>query len=197
MDTPKKNKVKEEAVDNNDLANRARNRTVMLPRDVTGQVRTRLQTNANNDPERESYRSMDIQPPGSFNKEQTQQGQKTHKNPGVKNTPIIGFLVSYDQDPNGEVYELRSGRVIVSSEAAGAGEHLLIDHPTVSPMHAIIRINPSGEIQVLDQLSEHGTKIIRVKGEIKELSGEKGPVYDGDTISFGERNFHICLVKRK
>lgn len=111
-----------------------------------------------------------------------------------KLSPVVGFLVSYDSNENGDVYDLRSGRLIVSSEPA-AGNYMLVKHDTVSPMHAILRITASGEIQVLDQLSEHGTKIKRYGSEeVEELSGEKGSVEHGDVLMFGERVFHVCLV---
>lgn len=171
-------------------ATRARNRTVMLSRDVTGQVRARLQ-------------------PGEASRSQGEQGDQNpsmrrlakvpshgQKIAPTKRTPIMGFLVSYDVDEVGEVTPLHTGRLIVSSEEVGSGNHLLVQDESVSPMHAIIRVNSQGEIQVLDQLSENGTTIRRATGEVVELSGDKAAVFHGDVISFGNRKFHICLVKR-
>jgi len=64
-------------------------------------------------------------------------------------------------------------------------------------MHAIVRICEGGEIQVLDQLSEYGTKIMKAdSGEEEELSGDKGSIGHGDMILFGKRKFHVCLVSR-
>jgi UDP-2,3-diacylglucosamine pyrophosphatase LpxH len=64
-------------------------------------------------------------------------------------------------------------------------------------MHAIMRISSTGEIQLLDQLSEHGTKVKRANGgQVDELSGDKALVYHGDTIFFGKRSFHVCMVSR-
>ena len=112
-----------------------------------------------------------------------------------KKTPIVGFLVSYDTNPNGDVYELRSGRLIVTAESAGQGNYLLLKDESVSPMHAILRINPNGEVQVLDQLSEFGTRIKRFGSEEeRELSGDKGTVEHGDIVSFGNRKFHVCMI---
>ncbi|MCI5065440.1 FHA domain-containing protein [bacterium] len=112
-----------------------------------------------------------------------------------KPSPLTGFLVSYDEEENGEVFELRKGRLIVTSEAPGAGNFLVIDHESVSPMHAIIRIAARGEIQLLDQLSEHGTRILRSgTGKEEELSGDKSILGHGDIVFFGERKFHVCLI---
>lgn len=116
----------------------------------------------------------------------------------LKPAPIAGFLVSFDKNPNGSAFELRSGRLIVSSEPAPNGNYLLIEDESVSPMHAILRISALGEIQVLDQLSEFGTKIKRLgSAEEEELSGDKSSLEHGDIIRFGERSFSVCLVQRE
>ncbi|MCB0318557.1 MAG: FHA domain-containing protein [Bdellovibrionales bacterium] len=116
----------------------------------------------------------------------------------LKQSPLLGFLVSYDTDPNGVAFELRSGRLIVTSEVTSGGNYLLICDESVSPMHAILKAGENGEVQVLDQLSENGTEIsLHQTGEQLALSGDKGIASHGDTISFGNRTFHVCLVSRK
>lgn len=113
----------------------------------------------------------------------------------TKETPVIGFLVSFDANPNGEVYVLRSGRLVVSSEPPTSGSYMLINDDSVSPNHAILRISAGGEIQILDQLSESGTKIQRFGSEEdEELSGEKSSLEHGDCITFGKRRFHVCIL---
>jgi len=112
---------------------------------------------------------------------------------------LVGFLVSYDHEPLGSYVELRKGRLLVTSEGEVSGNCLVISHGTVSPMHAIMRIAEGGSVQVLDQLSEHGTRIVRGSsgedaGENVLLSGDKASLRNGDILSFGERNFHVCLV---
>lgn len=112
---------------------------------------------------------------------------------------LVGFLVSYDYDPLGSYVELRKGRLLVSADADASGNRLIINHDTVSPMHAIMRIADGGAVQVLDQLSEFGTRIVRGgsgqdAGEELLLSGDKASIRNGDVLSFGERNFHVCLV---
>lgn len=222
---------------------RARNRTVMLTPEITGQVRARLQAelepgapqqalpnlpNGMNDfggpqtgqaggggfvtPNRGGFEPRGSSSGGFGRGEEgfsTPQPIPTSTPNGpaptssiksavpAKVTPIMGFLVSFDQDSNGEVFELRSGRIIVTSEEVATGNALLIRDESVSPMHAILRVSQGGEIQVLDQLSEHGTKIKRFGSEEEEeLSGDKGTIEHGDIISFGKRKFHVCLVVR-
>lgn len=115
----------------------------------------------------------------------------------VNEAPLLGFMVTYDRNRLGDVCTLRSGRMIVTSTAQPTGNYLLIDDTSVSPLHAIMRITASGEIQVLDQLSESGTFIRRFGAEEEiELSGEKSFLEHGDVIRFGERAFHVLMVVR-
>jgi hypothetical protein len=112
---------------------------------------------------------------------------------------LVGFLVSYDHEPLGSYVELRKGRLLVTSEGEVSGNCLVITHETVSPMHAIMRIAEGSSVQVLDQLSEHGTRITRGgsgqdAGENVLLSGDKASLRNGDILSFGGRSFHVCLV---
>ena len=111
------------------------------------------------------------------------------------NTHLVGFLVSFDYEPNGSYLELRVGRLIVSSKFEGSGNCLVLQDESVSPMHAIMRITLGNSVQVLDQLSESGTRIQRAgSGEEQFLSGEKSTLSHGDVIVFGDRSFHVCLV---
>lgn len=112
-----------------------------------------------------------------------------------KITPVVGFLVSFDSDPNGQVFEIRSGRAIISSEIPNGGNYLLLNDESVSPMHAIIRVTEDYQFQVLDNLSEFGTTVVRPEtGEELNLSGDKALVRHGDLIRFGKRSFSVCLI---
>ncbi len=112
-----------------------------------------------------------------------------------KVTPLIGFLVSFDKNENGDIFELRSGRLIITSESAAGWSYILIEDASVSPMHAILRIDESGAVQVLDQLSEFGTRIKRFGSQEEEqISGEKSTIEHGDIIKFGDRTFHVCIL---
>lgn len=110
-------------------------------------------------------------------------------------SPLIGFLVTYDHDPMGSYVELRQGRLIVSNQREESGSCLVVIGESVSPMHAIMRVAPGGVIQVLDQLSEAGTRVKHF-GQTEEefLSGEKSSVSHGDIVFFGDRKFHVLLV---
>ena len=222
----------EGAADTPATAPRARNRTVMLTPEITGQVRARLAQDfghpaalpstvrsAEPPPAAPTDHSLGGAGSGAFYSAAGRgrpvvQPEPSHVEPRInrvtapplhsdgrealvwqKKTPVVGFMVTYDVNPTGEIFELRSGRLIVTSESAGQGNYLLLKDESVSPMHAILRISPLGEVQVLDQLSEFGTRIRRFGGdEEKELSGDKGTVEHGDILSFGKRRFHICMI---
>jgi hypothetical protein len=220
-------------------ASRARNRTVMLTPEVTGEVRARLAEEAargapqappqlaNNRPmvgSNAGFSAMGSSPQlgdGFVRPGGALQGSRppTPVTPQpafnnsygagaatpapaaageqvvwAKQSKVIGFLVSYDANQHGDVFELRKGRLIVTSELASGGNFLVIQDETVSPMHAIIRIGDQGDVQVLDQLSEYGTTIIPRGGKERQLSGDKSAIQHGDIVRFGKRNFHVCLV---
>jgi hypothetical protein len=192
-----------------DAAHRARNRTVMLTPDVTGQVRARLQqegglptgTNPNDfiTPAASTQIRATLPEPEnttpSPQRPQPQQHAPARRNDSLQ--PLIGFLVSFDKGTAGEYFELRSGRHIITSEDNGSTNNILIQHETVSPMHAILRVSPTGTIQILDQLSEHGTSLRRFGAtEVEQLSGDKANLEHGDSLTFGERTFHVCIIAK-
>ena len=108
---------------------------------------------------------------------------------------VIGFLVSFDKDENGEVVPIKVGRWLLTSRATDHGDFILIDDQTISPLHAIVRATKDGKIQVLDQLSEHGTGLIRSgEEEEEELTGAMASLEHADTIRFGDRKFVVCLI---
>ena len=112
-------------------------------------------------------------------------------------TKIVGFLISFDADQNGDVYEIRSGRWLLTSRPTDHGDYILIQDESISPLHAIIRATGEGRIQVLDQLSEFGTAVVRKGSEDEEDStGTMVNVDHGDTVRFGKRKFTVCLVPR-
>ena len=103
--------------------------------------------------------------------------------------------MSFDLSEYGDVMELRAGRWLVTSRPTGHGDFLLIDDDSVSPLHAIIRITSEGKIQLLDQLSEFGTGVLRVgEEEEEEVSGAMVEVAHGDELRFGKRHFLLCKL---
>lgn len=108
---------------------------------------------------------------------------------------LIGFLISYDQEQNGEVFELRVGRWLVTSRPTDTGDYILVEDESVSPLHAILRATQDGKLQLLDQLSEFGTAVFRTTAtEEEEVAGAMAVLNHGDMVRFGKRWFVVCLV---
>lgn len=231
-----------------DGSSRARNRTVMLTPDITGQVRAMLTkemgagssgaefnpaylgSSQDSPPLASTYQpaadnarpafgsaaerrsaaqpshaqlsaptSASVNTAYSASSQHTrEQQQRAVATAAVKATPIVGFMVSFDKNINGDVVELRQGRWIVSSEPTSSSQNFIIlDDDTVSPLHAIVRVSPRGEIQVLDQLSEHGTAVKKASSEVEEtLTGSMSSLEHGDIVRFGQRSFNVCLIQR-
>jgi len=108
---------------------------------------------------------------------------------------VIGFLVSFDKNKFGDIFEIRAGRWLITSRPTDHGEFILIEDETVSPLHAIIRATKEGRIQVLDQLSEFGTGVTRRDDTVEqEVSGTMVNVDHGDSLRLGERHFVVVTI---
>jgi hypothetical protein len=112
-----------------------------------------------------------------------------------KPAKLVGFLVSYVSDSMGSYIELREGRLLVTSGGSSTDSCLVIADDSVSPMHAIMRISVDGSILILDQLSEHGTRIRRAEsGKEESLMGDKSSLCHGDVVIFGECEYHVVVM---
>ena len=207
-------------------APRARNRTVLLTPDITGQVRARLAQEPhmrtpqapveNSSPARRAPQ----QAPSEFGRPRTPMASApVHAvpppapaaapvlapvepgavlNDGIiwsKKTPVVGFLVSFDHDELGEVFVLRSGRFIITSQPPPGGSYMLLQDDSVSAMHAIMRVSESGEVLLLDQLSEFGSGVTHFdSSEEINLSGDKCALEHGDRVRIGKRHFVVCIL---
>ncbi|MCC6220293.1 MAG: FHA domain-containing protein [Deltaproteobacteria bacterium] len=115
--------------------------------------------------------------------------------PEKPRSKIVGFLVSFDNSSSGEVVDIRIGRWLLTSKPTSHGEFILIEDESISPLHAIIRATTDGKIQVLDQLSEFGTGVLRSGASVEEeITGAMGTVNHGDTLRFGNRRFVVCVI---
>lgn len=110
---------------------------------------------------------------------------------------VIGFLVSYQKVPTGEYFPLCTGRMTITADADCKGSVFILADESVSMPHAIAKIT-EGEIMILDQLSEQGTKV-KKKGsdQFIELAGERTTLQQGDQIWFGDVHFYVSLVEGK
>jgi hypothetical protein len=112
-----------------------------------------------------------------------------------KPSRLVGFLVAVDGNQEQRYVELHEGRLLVSKEENASENCLVLPHPSVSTMHAIMMISADGSILILDQLSEHGTVIKRAKGGADEsLMGDKQTLFHGDVVVFGECAYNVCII---
>ncbi|MDR2337898.1 MAG: FHA domain-containing protein [Deltaproteobacteria bacterium] len=138
----------------------------------------------------------------SFNPKNTASEKAVlNSNSGIRPVPrqrkgrIIAFLISFDVDPNGEVYEISAGRWLVTSKPTEHTDYILLEEDTVSPLHAFIRATENGRIQVLDQLSEYGTFVTAPNSEEEEeIAGAMAALEHGSRVRFGNRRFVLAIV---
>ena len=110
---------------------------------------------------------------------------------------VVGFLVSYDNDENGEVTELRVGRWVVSSKKGPLDQTIYFNDNTISAMHAVIKISPTGDIQIMDQLSDKGSGVLKIQtGQELDASDSPVKVQHGDLVRFGKRYFVYCAIPK-
>lgn len=115
--------------------------------------------------------------------------------PMVPTSMLLGFMVSFDENPFGEAFEIREGRTIVSSDLPmSGGTVLLIEDASVGSMHAVLKAESDGTLTLLDQLSETGTFLRSQGGEEQQLSGDRAIVKHGDMVRFGSRSFKVILL---
>lgn len=140
-------------------------------------------------------RALDVTPPDPITRGTRRERGDEARIEWKKPTKLVGFLVSFTSDSLGSYVELREGRLLVSSERSLSDSCLVIHHESVSPMHAIMRISGDGDVLILDQLSEHGTRIKRAEDQREDsLMGDKSALRHGDVVIFGECEYHVALL---
>lgn len=108
--------------------------------------------------------------------------------PGQK---LVGFLVSFETNDQGDFWPLRQGQLRVGRKDAADGLAVSIDHPTVSSNHALLTLDPDTQVfQIEDLRSANGTVL-----NGKPIAGQ-GPreVRDGDRVRFGGFSATIKLL---
>lgn len=104
--------------------------------------------------------------------------------PNPAGRKIVGFLVSYDLDPLGRVFNLYEGRNIVGRVLPAT---VLIQNPTISDKHALLLYRDE-KFFLADELSTNGTF---VNGETVE---DKVKLADRDEVRFGEIKLRFIAI---
>jgi FHA domain len=95
---------------------------------------------------------------------------------------IVGFLVSFETNDQGDFWVLRSGQLRVGRKDSADGLAVAIDHPTVSSSHAVLTIDPEAQLfQIEDTRSANGTVL---NGRAISGLGAR-ELRDGDRVRFG------------
>jgi hypothetical protein len=132
----------------------------------------------------------------TFNEERNVLAKETAKR-HHSTSRIIGFLVSFDESEGGEVHELRVGRWLVSSNNVNQKDTIIVEDDSISPLHAVVKVFDKGDVQILDQLSESGTGVLK-QGSMNEEDASDGVILitHGDVVRFGKRYYVYCAVPR-
>ncbi|KAA0265284.1 MAG: FHA domain-containing protein [Chlorobiota bacterium] len=97
---------------------------------------------------------------------------------------IVGFLVSYDLDPLGTVFNIYEGRNLVGRVAPAS---VLIPDTTVSDKHALILFR-DGKFFLADELSTNGTFVN------DEAIEDKVKLSDRDEVRFGKVIMRFIII---
>lgn len=97
---------------------------------------------------------------------------------------IVGFLVSYDLDPLGSVFNIYEGRNLIGRVAPAS---ILIANSTVSDKHALILFR-DGKFYLADELSTNGTFVN------DETVEDKIKLSDRDEVRFGSVKMRFISI---
>lgn len=107
---------------------------------------------------------------------------------------LVGFLVTFQNDPNGSFWPLHSGRLQLGRAAAsGANEGIdvALPDPSASSRHASIYADPAtGQAYVEDDGSRNGTFL----NEQRLAQGERRQLRDSDRLRIGSTTFVVKLL---
>ena len=109
-------------------------------------------------------------------------------------TPLIGFLITFNNNPNGDFYELREGKLVITSQMNKNINSLVINDESIAVMHAVMKIT-SNKITLLDPFGENVTTLKHFNSdEVIELSEESIIIKEKDKVSFGYVTVKVCLI---
>ena len=106
---------------------------------------------------------------------------------------LRGFVVTYQNNPNGDFWPLCGGRLVVGRAASGENVDVPLADPTISSKHAAFVVDGNAcTILVEDTGSTNGTF---VNDEHLGFNGRR-ELRDGDRVRFGGLNTIVKLIGR-
>lgn len=107
---------------------------------------------------------------------------------------LVGFLVTFQNDPNGAFWPIHSGRLQLGRAAASGandGIDVALPDPSASSRHASIYADPStGQAYAEDDGSRNGTFL----NEQRLAAGERRQLRDSDRLRIGSTTFVVKLL---
>jgi len=104
---------------------------------------------------------------------------------------LVGFLVTFQNDPSGSFWPLHSGRTQMGRASGGEGADISIPDASASSRHASIHADPAtGQAFVEDDGSRNGTFL----NEQKLTPGDRRQLRDNDRLRLGSTTFVVKLL---
>lgn len=104
---------------------------------------------------------------------------------------LVGFLVTFQNEPAGKFWPLRSGQTTMGRQGAEEVADILLEDASASGRHATIIGDPStGQAYVEDAGSRNGTYV----NEIKLEKGVKRQLSDNDRLRLGSITMVVKLL---
>jgi hypothetical protein len=112
--------------------------------------------------------------------------------PDASGAPVlIGFLVTFQNEPTGKFWPLRSGRTTVGRAGVENEADVALQDASASARHAIVQGDPStGQAFVEDGGSRNGTFI----NEQKLSAGQQRQLHDNDRLRLGSITLVVKLL---
>jgi pSer/pThr/pTyr-binding forkhead associated (FHA) protein len=108
--------------------------------------------------------------------------------PGPK--VLVGFLVTFQNDPTGSFWPIHSGRTVIG-RAAGEGIDVALQDASASSRHASIHADPAtGQAFIEDDGSRNGTYL----NDGRLPPNERRQLRDNDRLRLGSTTFVIKLL---
>lgn len=104
---------------------------------------------------------------------------------------LIGFLVTFQNEPLGKFWPLRSGRTVLGRAGVEHEADVALQDASASARHAVIQGDPStGQAYVEDAGSRNGTFV----NEQKLAQGKQRQLHDNDRLRLGSITLVVKLL---
>ncbi len=104
---------------------------------------------------------------------------------------LIGFLVTFQNEPTGKFWPLRSGRTTLGRAGVDNNADVALSDASTSARHAVVQGDPStGQAFIEDAGSRNGTFI----NEQKLMPGTQRQLHDNDRVRLGSITLVVKLL---